>query len=240
MRLKSKIYIFLLLSLCWTSTCFAQSYQIPKDLITEIKANRKIVAENPTAQNYFQLAMSYAYSGMVQQGITTLEQVKKADPTYATVGFKTYEKLTEQNPDNWKNWFCLAFGYYFADENNPIYAEKALTCFTKAYELNPKNIWSLGYMALLKGKIILNQKEALKKQGTDQTQIDLELAPKYTEIINLCDKALAQEPNATGIHFLLGETYRQKGSYGNMFFEGLRVSTLMVQDKKYYKENGLN
>ena len=234
--LKPITLVTFLYLLILTTSLHSQPYQIPADLVAEIKTNQKNVSENPTSpEAYFDLSMSYAYTGMIERGLSALGKVKELDPHFDQIVVEKYEKLTKENPKNWKYWFKLAFGYYFSE---PKDRERSAACFQKIIDQNPKHIWAMGYLALLKGDIILEEKSRLKEKNQNLDS----LAPKYQDVIDLCKKAIEIEPNATGIHFLLGQAYFNRGyatDYFSVLGETFIVGKLLKEDKTYYKELGI-
>ena len=86
-------------------------------------------------------------------------------------------KKIEQNPNNWKNHFKIAFGYYF--KKNKLQSIKS---FEEVIKIEPNQVWAMGFIALIKGEI-----------G------DLEEAYKITK------NAIKIQPDGAGLHFLLAE-----------------------------------
>lgn len=236
--MKMRIFLSVLFLFFLTgSVCFAQGFQLSKDLIDEIRVNQREVSANPNdATANFELAMTYAYTGFVERGLKYLKKVGELDPHYADVVVAKYSGFLQEEPDNWKYLFKLAFGYYFAE---PKARDKALMCFSKILEKNPNQFWVMGYMALLKGEVILNEKDKLEKEKVSSSLIHEQLEPSYQEVIALCKKALSIEPNAAGIHFLLGETYRNKGDYWGFIGEVFTAFKLQKEMDNYLKQAGL-
>ncbi|MGE4169102.1 MAG: tetratricopeptide repeat protein [Candidatus Margulisiibacteriota bacterium] len=177
----------------------AKIYQIPADLKAEAKVLQAKTKADPTPENRFELAMNYGYTGRIEDGWFELRQVPK---DYADDVVKKYEAVVQNDPQNWKALFKLAFGYYFIEKK-----DEAERCFLKVLDLQPNHVWAMGFIALLEGE----------KGKTD-------------EAIKWCKKALAIEPNATAIHFLLGEGYRRKGNYWGMTSEIVTVGRLKAEE----------
>ncbi len=198
-----KLSLFFILSLV---PIMAATHFIPETLRTEQHQLEKAFQANPnSADTRFELAMNYAYTGWIQLGWDILKTIPKYDPHYEKTALPKYTALTQKDPNNWKHHFKLAFAYYFNDEK-----DKALNSFETVTKLNPKNPWGFGFMALIEGE---------KKQ--------------YDTVISLCNHALTLEPNATAIHFLQGEAYRQKGSYFKMLRKSVTVINLKAAEAKY-------
>lgn len=161
-------------------------YVIPDELKQEIFANKQTLELNPeSATANFELAMSYAYSGLIEKGWATLKVIPDYDPDFAPKVVKKYTQKIEEEPQEWRHHFKLAFGYYFQKNK-----EAAIDEFKKGLELDPDNVWIMGFIALVYGDL-----------------------GKTDDALAYCKKALKIEPNATAIHFLIAEAYRRKGDY---------------------------
>ncbi|MFC1616838.1 tetratricopeptide repeat protein [Candidatus Margulisiibacteriota bacterium] len=221
-----------------SSFAVAQAYEIPPDLLKELKENRLEVEKSPTsARAHFEMAMSYAYTGLVELGLKSLEQVEKEDPFYADKVIEEYENKSKKEPNEWKHKFKLAFGYYFKKQR-----AAAKICFQEILQKHPKHIWAMGYLALLEGEQALTEKEHLQKQGLAPHKISEKINPKYQKIIDMCNQALEIEPNATAIRFLLGQAYFNRGNitdYFGVMVESLNVLRLREEDNKFLEEHGL-
>lgn len=185
---------------------FAATHRVPEALRAEQIELEKAFQANPnSAETRFELAMSYAYTGWIELGWEILRTIPKYDKNYADTVVPKYTALIKKEPDNWKYHFKLGFGYYFQDDK-----DLALKSFEKVTELNPKNAWGFGFVALLKGE----QK-------------------KYNEVIKICDHALKIEPNGTALHFLQAEAYRQKKQYLKVFRKSITIVNLKAAEAKY-------
>ncbi len=198
----AKIAKLLLVFLLISSSLMAKVYDIPADLLQEGRALKKIYVASPNAEATFELAMNYAYTGRIEKG---WELLKKVPPPYADVVIKKYGGPSTE----WKTHFKLAFGYYFKEQK-----KEALQEFQKVLKIEPKQIWAMGFIALVLGDL----------GHTD-------------EAISWCKKALAIEKNATAIHFLLAEAQRRKGNImaalGELMIVGrLKSEEAIVRDKE--------
>lgn len=201
--MKSAFKLMMLMLCILIVPVFARIYHIPEDLMNEVKANQAALQLAPnSADAHFELAMSYGYTGQIEKGWAELKGIPHYDPQYAPKVIEKYGALTETSPKEWKNWFKLAFGYYFADQK-----DKALECFQKVLDIDPKHIWAMGFMGLLEGE----------RGNTDKG-------------IEWSKKALVIEPNATAIHFLLAEGYRRKGDYLKTLAQVLIVGRLKSEE----------
>lgn len=205
--LKGFVAVALTLLFSFSSQLVAKSniYVPPTDRMAEVTYNKKFLAENPTSANaYFELAMSYAYTGQIQKGWDTLKKIPDYDKNFAPKVFAKYTPLAKQNPKEWRYPFKLAFAYYFIDDR-----DKAITEFEKVLKIDPKHIWAMGFIALIQGE-----------------------QSKEEDALNRCKQALAIEPNATAIHFLAAEGYRRQGKYLKMTQHSLKVGQLMLAEKQ--------
>jgi len=96
----------------------------------------------------------------------------------------------------------VAFAHYFKKER-----DKAKGKFLEVLDIDPNQVWAMGFVALLEGE-----------NGNNDAAIVW------------CKKALAIEANATAVHFLLGEAYRRKGMYFNMLGEAMIVGRLKTEE----------
>ena len=192
--------------LCLTLPCWGAIFHIPGDLQIEQDQLIQKVTENPeNPELRFELAMNLAYTGWVELGWEQLKTVDKLQKNYEVEVFKKYNPLLESDPDNWKHHFKIAFAYYFKKDK-----DRALNHFIKSSELNPKNPWPMGFIALLYGE---------KKD--------------YKACKDWCKKGLKIEPDATAIHFLLAKAYLDSGDYFNFLGESVHVGRLKSAEAKY-------
>ena len=69
---------------------------------------------NPTLR--FELAMEFASTGWIELGWEQLTLVPKLHDDYASVVFDTYSQAIQEDPNDWKAHFRLAFAYYFLEK----------------------------------------------------------------------------------------------------------------------------
>ncbi|MFA5878615.1 MAG: tetratricopeptide repeat protein [Candidatus Margulisiibacteriota bacterium] len=233
--MKKICFAILLLSFCLTNIIFAQGFELSNADVVELQKNLEIAKANPqSAAAFFELAMTYAHTGLVLQGFDALKKVDQLDRNYASKVIAKYEPLTKKYPDDWKNWFKLAFGYFFANKK-----DKARDCFKVILRKYPDNVCVMGYLALVIGEEVVTEEEALKKKNTPEKKIKEILNPKIEEVINLCKKGLSIDPDVGGIHFLLGQAYLKKGDFIGFTNETLIALRIKSEADKYLKENEL-
>jgi tetratricopeptide (TPR) repeat protein len=180
----------------------AKVYQVRPELLQEVKANRALAQSQPSAEALFELAMSYAYTGQIEKGWSTLRKIPDYDKNYPPKVVEKYERLSRAAPTEWKYPFKLAFGYYFLDQK-----DKSIECFRKVLEIDPKNAWALGFIALIKGE-----------RG------------EISDAIEIAKQSIRIEPNAAALHFLLGVGYGKAGNYWGSMQEMVVVGRLKAQE----------
>jgi tetratricopeptide (TPR) repeat protein len=169
-------------------------------LKAELAQNELAVKKSPDSND---ARFEYAMScAYTGQIMEGWTMLKKLPKGYSQEVVAKYEPLTKNEKDNWKAPFKLAFGYYFAKRK-----QDAIPLFEESYRRNPDNVWALGFIAFVRG---------------DLGETD--------EAIRVCKEALKKEPNATAIHFLLGEGYRRKGQYGKFMSEMMLVGRLQTEE----------
>lgn len=179
-----RLTILLVVFLFLATPLFAKLHDVSETDLAEIRQDIEVFKASPNAEHRFELAMSFGKSGFIEEGWKMLEEIS---PEYAEQVIKKYEILTKEDPENWENYFKLAFGYYFVDERHKEF-DRALAAFDTVLELNPNHVWTMGFISLIKGV----QKE-------------------YGVAIEWANKALKIEPNAMAIHALLALGYQKKG-----------------------------
>jgi len=186
----------------------ASVYTIPDAYISDMKQAKIAYEQKADADTVFELAMAYAYSGLIEKGWGMLKRIPEYNSDYAPVVLAKYTALVEKEPKEWRHHFKLAFGYYFKGDK-----KEAIRQFEAVLALEPRQVWAMGFIALIYG-----EKE------------------RYDEAILLCRKALEMEPNAAAIHFLLGEAYRKTGNTMGFLSEIMTVGRLKAAEKFVYPD----
>ncbi|MFH1710136.1 MAG: tetratricopeptide repeat protein [bacterium] len=183
-------------------TNFAQSFELTKELKGEIEDKQWLVKVHPNnPQSRFELAITYAYSNRIEDGLAELKKVDEMDKTFAPKALKIYSKKVKLFPNDWKARFRYAFALYFNNKK-----KEAIKEFEKIIKQDPKNVFSYGYIATIYGEM---------------NEVD--------ETIDYAKKALEIDTNIAAIHLLLGTAYYKKGRPGPSFqetFEALRLRAL--------------
>ncbi|NBV41487.1 hypothetical protein EBR96_01795 [bacterium] len=189
---------------------WAKVYQIPSELLQEVKANKQAALANPSADTYFELAMSYAYTGQIEKGWNTLKKIpdykKNYETTFAPGVVEKYEALAKQEPTNWKHPFKAAFGYYFQGKK-----DEAIRSFRRVLEISPNHVWALGFIALIHGE-----------RGEVEKGIEI------------AKQAIRIEPNAAALHALLMAGYAKTGNYWGALQETITVGKLRSEENSVY------
>ena len=203
MILRTKLIISILILL---SNMSVAMFNVSAKHTLEQQELTALVNNDPRNPNHrFELAMNYAYTGWIELGWEQLSLIPKLEKNYEKVVFEKYSKKIKEDPNNWTYHFKIAFAHYFSDNK-----EAALNSFKKVIELNPKQVWTMGFIALIYGE----------KQNLD-------------ECIKWCKRALAIENNATAIHFLLGKAYYEGGNFFGFMGESMSVVKLKSVEAKY-------
>jgi len=181
---------------------FAYSFVLTKDLKSEIEDKQWLVKVHPNNPQYhFDLAITYAYSNRIEDGLNELKKVDEIDKTFAPKAMQTYAKKSRLFPNDWKIRFRYAFSLYFNGKK-----KEAIKEFENIIKQDPKNVFSYGYIATIYGEMN-----------------DVDQAIDYSR------KALEIDSNVAAIHLLLGAAYYRKGQPGPGFqetFEALRLRSL--------------
>ena len=180
----------------------AYSFELTKDLKNEIEDKQWLVKVHPNNPQYhFELAITYAYSNKIEDGLKELKKVDEIDKSFAPKALKIYSKKARLFPNDWKARFRYAFASYFNNKK-----KEAIKEFENIIKIDPKNVFTYGYIATIYGEMN-----------------DVGSAIEYSK------KALEIDPNVAAIHLLLGAAYYKNGQAGMGFqetFEALRLRSL--------------
>jgi len=178
------------------------SWTITKELKAEVEEKQWLVKVHPNdSQAHFELAMTYAYTNKIEDGLNELKKVDELDEKFAKKALKIYSTKVKIYPDDWKARFRYAFTLYFNKNKDDAIKE-----FKKVIKLDPKNVFAYGYIAIIYG-----EKEDVG------------------EAIDYCKQALEIDSDVAAIHLLLGTAYYKNGQAGLGFqetFEALRLRAL--------------
>ncbi len=199
---RSIILFILLVALFVTAKYSAYSFERTKELKDEISDKQWLVKVHPNdPQFHFELAITYAYSNMIEDGLNELKKVDEMDKTFAPKALKIYSKKARLFPNDWKVRFRYAFALYFNNKRN-----EAIIEFKKIIKMQPKNVFAYGYIATIYGEM---------------NEVD--------KAIEYAKKALDIDSNVAAIHLLLGSAYYKNGQSGlglQETLEALRLRAL--------------
>lgn len=177
----------------------ALGWRITKELEQEITQKKAIVRKNPQdAQAQFELAVTYAYTNNIIDGLNALKKIPDIDPTFRTRALNLYIEKVTAKPASWRLRYRLAFAYYANGLRQPAIRE-----LENVLKIDPYNVWAYGYIALIYG---------------EQNQVDK--AIEYTR------KGLKIDNKVAALHLLLAEGYYKKGDSWRGFREGVEAFRL--------------
>ena len=183
-----------------SSVVFAEfPYYVAPEILEEVKVNEARYEKYPT-DNGVLFDLAMSYA-YSGQILDGWLTLKKLPKSYAPVVISKYEQLIEESPAMWQYHFKCAFGYFFQGRK-----QDAIDSFHKVIAIDDQQVWAYGFIALVYGEM-----------------------GNVDDAISYCKKGLEIEPNATGIHFLLGEGYRKKKKYMKFLKQMLKVGKLQAK-----------
>jgi len=198
--MKTKVILSLCLLVVISTSCFA--WTITKDLEKEVQVKRDAMKQSPTDPNaIFDLAISYAYTNHIEEGLALLKKVEQTNPDYKKNAYKLFIPQVNNDPGNWKIRFRLAFAYYFAGKKTEAIRELKNVLIS-----DPNNVWAYGYLALIYGEM-------------DQIDKAMQAAQAGIKIDSL----------VAALHLLLSQGYYKKGDSWNGFLEVATALRLKAQ-----------
>ncbi|MBI5701181.1 hypothetical protein HZC34_04970 [Candidatus Saganbacteria bacterium] len=179
----------------------ANAWQTTKELEKEVSVKRAALKASPTADNYFDLAISYAYTNRIQEGWALLKKADEADSQFKNRSYKEYTEKVIADPQDWKLRFRLAFSLYFAGKKT-----EAIRELKNVLIIDPYNVWAWGYISLIYGEI-------------GETDKAIEAARSGLKIDTL----------VAALHLLLSAGYYKKGDSWGGLLEGGTALRLKAQ-----------
>lgn len=177
----------------------AEAWRITPELETELKQKQAAVNKEPdSAAARFDLAVTQAYTNKLIDGMKSIRQIPKLDPSYKEKALNDYLNMVIADPDDWRLRFRLAFAYYFNDMK-----QAAIREFNNVLIIDPYNVWAYGYLALLYGEL-----------------------GDYDKAMDICKKGLEIDNNVAALHLLLAEGYYKKGDSWKGFLERMEALRL--------------
>ena len=179
------------------SVCiFGFPYYVAPDVLKEINRNEMLYEQYPT-DNKVMFDLAMSYA-YSGQILKGWTILKNIPPEYSDSVVTNYEAKIKEDPTQWRYPFKCAFGYFFQGKK-----VLAIDMFHKVLDLDKNQYWAYGFIALVYGEM-----------GDPE------------KVVFYCKKGLEIEPNATAIHFLLGEAYRKQKKYFKAFKQILKVGRL--------------
>lgn len=162
----------------------------------------------------FSMAMTYAYTGFIEDGFREIAAIPSVDPTFKAKVVDRYLRKVKVNPTNWQHHWYLAFAYYVNERK-----DEAILEFQKAADLT-KDLsikgWAFGYIAYIYGE---------RKDW-----------PKAMSAINA---AIKYEPDGAALYFAKGlalkETGDTVGAAGAIVMAGALQAKQMVGKRSINK-----
>ncbi|MCX5750062.1 MAG: tetratricopeptide repeat protein [Candidatus Saganbacteria bacterium] len=175
------------------------AWKITPELQNELNQRLADVQASPYSPDaHFELAITYAYTNKIQEGMDELKKVHSLDPDYAPIALDIYSKAAKANPDSWKALYRYAFALYFNNKKN-----EAVDTFKQVIKIDPKNVFAYGYIALILGE------QNKINEGVDWTK-----------------KGLAVDNEVAAMHLLLAAGYNRQGKNWESFWEGVEALRL--------------
>ncbi|MFA4906007.1 MAG: hypothetical protein WC645_05840 [Candidatus Margulisiibacteriota bacterium] len=180
----------------------ADAWQISKELQQELAEKRAAVARAPKDANArFDMAITYAYTNLIQEGWDELKKVNDLDPNFKNTAYKTYSQKVINDPADWRLRFRLAFAYYFAGKK-----AEAIRELKNVLVLDPNNVFAYGYISLIYGEM----------NETDRA-------------IEYAKAGLKKDNLVAALHLLLSSGLYRKGDNWNGFWEASTAVRLKLQ-----------
>ncbi len=161
----------------------------------------------------FNLAMTYAFTGYIEQGFKEIASIPGIDPTFKDKALIKYKRKTTLSPNDWEGHFYYAFALYVNEQK-----DSAISEFNKVIELASDDSikgWSYGYIAYIYGE---------RKQW-----------PLAMENIS---KAVVLEPEGAALYLALGIAKKETGDGVGAAASILKAGTL--QAKQMLGKHSLN
>lgn len=183
-------------------TSMSAAWTITKELEQEIQTKKAAMKQSPAdPAAIFDLAITYAYTNHIEEGLALLGKVEKSDPTYKNKAYRDYYAKIIASPSDWKTRFRLAFSLYFAGRKY-----EAIKELRNVLILDPNNVWAYGYIALIYGEL---------------NEID--------KAIDAAKTGLKIDTNVAALHLLLSQGYYKKNDSWGGFIEAANALRLKAQ-----------
>lgn len=181
----------------------------------ELKESYRLAKNNTSDLRVkFNLAMNYAYTGFLQEGLDELVAINKEDEEYSKKVLEETILELEQATSDWKANFYYAFALYFNNRK-----EEAIDYFFKVVEFAPERTtkgWALGYVAYIYGE---------KKE--------------WKTALKIIEQAIRYEPDGVGLYLAKGYGQQQVGDFFGVAGTLFKLGTMQASKvfNKYNIEN---
>lgn len=138
------------------------------------------------AQAHFNLAMTYAYTGFIEEGFKEIALIPSLDITFKEKALEKYARRTSRFPGNWEDRFYYAFALYVNDKKM-----EAIDQFNEVIRLvsDPSvKGWASGYIAYIYGE----RKE-------------------WTQAMQAITQAIRYEPEGAALYFAMALARKEMG-----------------------------
>lgn len=155
------------------------------------------------AHVHYNLAMTYAYTGFIEEGFKQIAMIPSLDPTYKDKVVAKYATRVTRSPKDWESRFGYAFALYISGSKEAAVAE-----FLKVVDLTPDSSikgWAYGYIAYIYGE---------RKEW-----------PKAMESIRT---AITYEPDGAALYLAQGLAQKETGDTVGAVASLLRATTLQA------------
>lgn len=205
----NKVVFLILICLCFGFSVMSDTQW------QELKKNYAAAQTNTSDPRVrFDLAMSYAYTGFLQEGFAELSALNKADSQYNKKILADVTKELAVATGDWKTNFYYAFALYFNDRK-----DEAKEYFYKVVELSPERSvkgWALGYIAYIYGE---------KKD--------------WKTALKIIEDAIRYEPDGVALFLAKGYGQQQVGDYFGLTGTLIKVGSMQASSvfNKYSIDN---
>ena len=134
----------------------------------------------------FGMAMTYAYTGFIEDGFKEIAAIPSVDPDFKTNVIDRYQRKVKINPTHWQYHWYLAFAYYVNERK-----DEAILEFQKVAELAKDQAikgWAFGYIAYIYGE----------RKDWPKAMLAINTAIKY-------------EPDGAALYFAKGLALKETG-----------------------------
>lgn len=179
-----KCFYIILISILFSQISLAKISEANLEKLAKHYSTSQVVTNDPWV--LYNLAMTYAYTGYVEEGFSALTKIHKLDKGFKQKVLKRYKRKTNRYPNNWENQFYYAFALYFNEnKTDSVETFKKVTDLTDDLSVQG---WSYGYIAYIMGE----------RQDWDQA-------------LHYVNKAIKKEPEGAALYFAKSIALKETG-----------------------------